>query len=386
MTNPINTEHDEKSKQEKKRKQETKIAPLFSWRSILALALGLVLGAGLGFAYYQARPLISPNTVQASKSEVQIQVVNLTTSYMDLYVLANRAAFYVTKTQSLDFLEFLSQKIAEEEPKYLHSADELAGMIKTEYNSTSSNPVTNFKITVTTPSAEETAFFISRISGIFIDYLVSEAKDNQQQQYQNTVEAIETTKAALLDARRELSAVAAEGIASSIENSPIYVMLTAKIKALQAQLDTLTPGLADIIAQGNETSDESIALEATIERTSTALVEAQKELEILEAQSTDNNSSLGLEYQLAQDKVKNLTQQLTNLGEERDSLLANNIDETIATNYLVAGDPTVPGPPESLKLSNLMLLGALAGMVIAWVILNFRWFTRGTSGSSEEED
>ncbi len=383
----MNTEHNIKSAGERKRKPEARVAPFFSWRSILILDLGLILGAVLGFGYYEARPYISPDTVLNWRSEVQIQVINLTTGYIDPSTIENRTKYYIVKTQSLPFLEFLSQKTGEEEPRYLHTANELAGMISLEYDTSTTNLVTNYKIAVTTTSAEETAFFIVRIPGIFIDYLVAEESNKQQQQYQDTLKAIETTKAALLDAQQELNAIAPDGIDSSLENNPTYVMLTAKIKALQAQLDKLTPGLADIIAQGTDTNDEfANSLVAAIEKTSAALVEAQKELAILEMQSTENSSSLSLDYKLAQDKVENLSKQLTSLNEKRDSLLVSSVDASTITDYLVIGNPSVPGPPSSLKLNTTILVGALIGIIIAWVVLNFRWFTKGASTSPEEED
>ena len=387
MSSQINPERNVKEVVERKRVPEARTTRFFSWGSILVLALGLIIGAGLGFGYYQARPLINPDSVLTWRSEIQLQVMNLTAGYIDPTILKNRTEYYIAKTQSLSFLEYLSQKIAAEEPKYLHTANELAGIVSVEYNTSTTAIVTNYKIAVTTPTAEETSFIIVRLPGIFVDYLVTEENNTRQRQYQDAVQAIETTKAALLDAERQLSAVAPEWVASDIQNNPTFVMLTAKIRALQDQLDKLTPGLADIIAQGGDTNgEEAVALIAAIENTSTALVEAQKELALLESQSTDTSSSAALDYKLAQDKVNNLNTQLTNLEEKRDSLLVNVIDSSIVTDYLVIGNPTVPAPPSTLKLNTAVLVGAMGGLLVAWVVLSFRWFAKGNSKSIEEDE
>jgi uncharacterized membrane protein YciS (DUF1049 family) len=41
-----------------------------------------------------------------------------------------------------------------------------------------------------------------------------------------------------------------------------------------------------------------------------------------------------------------------------------------------------------MKLSTALIMGVILGIVVAWVILNFKWLTRSISKSfkSEEED
>ena len=372
--------------EERNRKTAANMVPFFSWRSILSLALGLVLGALLGLVYYLASPLVNPATNQVWESNVQILVTNPTNAYIDSLTLRNKTEIYIIKAQSLPFLEYLSQKIAEEEPQYSHNTDELAEMISIEYNTSAASLDTSYIMTVTTPSEEETAFLAVRVPEIFISYLVAEEIDDQQQQYQNTLEAIETTKEALLEAQSELADLAPMGIASNITNDPDYVMITAEIKALQDQLALLTPGLADIITQGSDNSQDVNSLMAAIERTTTALIEAQKELANLETQWMNSNELIILEYQLAQDKVANLSNLLTILNEQRDSLIVNYVDTSTITDYLVIANPSIPAPPSSLQLGTSLLLGAIIGIIIAWVILNFRWFTKGASTSPEEEE
>ena len=372
--------------EESNRKTTTNMVPFFSWRSILSLALGLVLGALLGLVYYLASPLVNPATNQVWESNVQILVTNPTNAYIDSLTLRNKTEIYIIKAQSLPFLEFLSQKIAEEEPQYSHNTNELAEMISIEYNTSAASLDTSYIMTVTTPSAEETAFLAVRIPEIFKSYLVAEEIDDQQQQYQNTLEAIDTTKVALLEAQSELADLMPTEIASDIQNDPDYVMTTAEIKALQDQLALLTPGLADIITQGSNNNQDVNSLMDAIQRTTTALIEAQKELANLEAQWMNNNELIILEYRLAQDKVENLSNLLTRLNEQRDSLIVNYVDTSTITDFLVIANPSMPAPPSSLQLGTSLLLGAIIGIIIAWVILNFRWFTKGASTSPEEEE
>ena len=386
VVNPGRPENSAKPGLAKKRKPPARIVPFFSWRSVLALAAGLIIGAALGFGYFQIEPMIISDKVPVWESNVQIQITNPTTSYIDPRTLGNRTEYYVAKTQSISFLEYLSQIISEEQPQYVHSANELSEMITLAFNPSSASLTTNYSVTVTTSSTEETAFLIVRVPEIFKDYLVAEQIDNQQQQYQETVKSIDTIKAALLEAQGELSSIAPGGVAGSIENNPTHVVLTAKIKALQAQLDILTPQLAEIIASDNTTTESQDLILTAIDKTVTALVEAQNELATLEAQLSTNDPSLSLDYKLARDKVNNLTNQLTILSEERDSLLVSNIDTSTITDYLVVGNPSIPAPPSILKLNTAILVGALAGLLVAWIILNFRWFTQRQSASSEDDE
>jgi hypothetical protein len=385
----MDTDHDAKSAGEKKLKSATNIVPLFSWRSILILTIGLVIGVGLGLGYYFASPF-NNSTDQVWEGGVQVKVAHPMPTSMDARTLQIRTEYYVAKAQSLAFLEFLNQKIVEETPQYSHTADELAGMINIEYNALDSNPVYKFQVTVTAPSVEEVTFLITRIPEVFKSYLIAEENNKQQQEYQNTLQAIEATKTALLEAQQKLSNLTPEGIANSIENDPTYIVLDAKIRALEVQLDRLTPGLADIVVSSNSTDTAyTDIIMAAVNRTSAALADAKKELAIMETQWANGYSTLNLEYQLTQDQVNNLNNQLTSLNEKQDSLLVNSTDTSELTGYIIIGNPDIPtSPVVPLKLEAALVVGALIGVVVAWLALNFRWLvgTPPTSSKEEEEE
>ena len=45
--------------EEKERKPLIHMVPLFSWRTLIAVAIGLIVGAGLGIGYWIISPLLS---------------------------------------------------------------------------------------------------------------------------------------------------------------------------------------------------------------------------------------------------------------------------------------------------------------------------------------
>jgi hypothetical protein len=525
--------------------------PIFSWRSILILTIGLVIGAGLGLFYHFASQSDNSSD-QVWKGGVEVKVVHPESTYMDLSSMQVRTEYYLAKAQSLAFLEFLSQKIVEEIPQYGHTADELAEMINIEHITSNSNPAYNFNITVTTPTVDETAFLITRIPEVFKSYLISEENNKQQQEYQDTLLAIETTKATLLEAQYYLSNISPEGADRDIQNDPSYIalsaeiealefeldrhtadlsaliamgditeynnieqekyqeileqavnisanldkaeqelqaleleksdiskdatsiMLNAKISALQAEINKLMTGwmvltedgqkmeigLAELIANGTTSGDtykdrldrvekaitaltearnelailenqtvaarlaadldyqrarakvvdlntelsavkETLTLlareiierenqpdvQAAVDRTSAALAEAKKELAIIKTQWSNEQSALDLEYQLTQDKVNNLNEQLTDLNEKRDSLLISDIDTSQLTGSLIVGKPDIPtSPVVPLKLEATVVLGAIIGVVVTWLAMNFRWLIGAVPVSSKEEE
>jgi LPS O-antigen subunit length determinant protein (WzzB/FepE family) len=109
-----------------------------------------------------------------------------------------------------------------------------------------------------------------------------------------------------------------------------------------------------------------------------AIAEAKKELSDLENQSGSSSLAQNLDYQLAQDKVTNLNARLENLTEQLGSLIGVSAETTVS-DYLVAGNPSTPVPvlPERGRARNTLIMGAVLGIVVAWVVLNFRWIIKG---------
>jgi hypothetical protein len=73
------------------------------------------------------------------------------------------------------------------------------------------------------------------------------------------------------------------------------------------------------------------------------------------------------------------------------SLVGNTTDSSEITGYLVAGKPIKPIPiiPERPGAMNTLMMGAIIGAIVSWILLNIRWIAKGMPSSpskKEEED
>jgi hypothetical protein len=91
-------------------------------------------------------------------------------------------------------------------------------------------------------------------------------------------------------------------------------------------------------------------------------------------------------------KDDNLNKQLATLTGQLSSLVGDSFNPASVTNYLVAGNPSMPLPvlPERMRARNALMMGAIVGVGGAWAILNRKWLAKTMSNSSakadEEED
>ncbi len=149
---------------------------------------------------------------------------------------------------------------------------------------------------------------------------VTEENNMQPQEYEKTLQEMEVvTSAALSEAKEELYTLMQERADNDIRNHPDYIALNARIVSLDLELDRRMTELAVLVAEGAAGNDYSYSYSYTntisaVERTSTALAEARKELAVLEAQIDFDNLAQDLEYQLAEGKVVNLSKELSTLG------------------------------------------------------------------------
>jgi hypothetical protein len=347
------------------------VPPVLSWRSIRGMAIGMVVGVVLGVGYYNAGLYVFPaGKLWTSDVQMQVRYPDFST-YVDPSAIQNTMQYYVLETRSPAFMEFLSQRIAQEQPLYAHTAGELGKMLTLTYNNLSGATVTNYFITVTSSSADETSFLSARIPDVFRDYLVSREANRQQQEMDSTMKAIRTTEAALVDAQRQLAEKAA-ALASSLEHSPDYVLLKAKVETLKAKLDELTPLMNGALAQQPGATTVNItALVTAVDQTNLALVQAQKELAAVETRFASASSVEGVDYQLTRDYAENLKQQLTTLTEKRAAILSGGDGVPKVDSSFAAGTPTTPARPLALTLTACVLLGGVAGIVVAWFIVNY---------------
>jgi hypothetical protein len=376
--------------------------PLLSGLSIVVLALGLVAGSALGLAYWFLSPSISE--IQASQlppvpsftgpeggpyqSTVSVQIMSRGDSYT-LKDIQRAAEYYAAKMRSLSFLEFLNQKVHEERPESPHSPVELGQLLRIRYDYKSDNPA--IEIRATSPDDEEVFLLTSIIAEAFEEYLIEEGRNLALEDYQSKLNEMESVRAALVDAEKELAALSLVEAAYDLSLDEAYVALDAKVVALEAELEIRARELATLIAEGDTGQDYIDALTA-IERASTALSEARKERSDLQARATMEDFENRLVYVNANAKVQRLSRQLDDLAK---SLASSSVENTEAPGdfiFRALGQPSLPiyVPPERVKGRNALMMGSLFGVGAAWIALNRRWLGQVLSGSSatapDEED
>lgn len=530
------------------------MVPLLSKRSIVILGVGCLVGILIAFVYWLISPTFNSTAGEESSmdstdrgllgllgiepegpywSRVSVQVVNPGSEYRSLGALQQIGEYYAAKQDSLPFYQFLVRELDKQPIDFSYTVDELDKMIVAEYDYSRELPAMN--ITVTAPTEEEAVYLAGLLPQMFTNFLLEEESANREQQYNFTLEEIEVVKDALYEAQQDLDNITSEeifnnpsyialsarvdalqqelnaqidamsleyleetdlqeeynetiakmedvitqlaaaeqklqsysgqGYSESIEDISLRLILDAEIRGLQSQLDALitgtegTTGLNQMILAGTTSGIEYENLMLNIETTAEALAEAQKEYDDLVSRTTQQPSTLNLDYQIAlievntltaqldliqdklvllygqiinldeengqsgtqtafdrisialaeakedlnalekqlgydplvadtelmiaQDKVNNLNFRLAELNEQLGALVGSDI-ESLENGYLVAGNPSVPTSvmPERSRARNVLLTGAIAGVIIAWVVLNFRWLINLVSPSS----
>jgi hypothetical protein len=283
--------------EKKERKPVVAMVPLFSLRTLKAVAIGVVVGVVLGLGFAILSPMLSPTGGKTWQSDIEIQLVNPGSSYLPLRDLGNIGMNYFAKASSYPFLEFLSQDLAEQAPQYSHTSQELYKMITVRYDNLSTTPV--FHVTVATPTLEETTFLITQIPKSFKSYLINEDNNSLQQQNQAIQKAIDNVKTAILETEQEMSALAPTGAAGDVQNDPKYIALDANVRALELELNSQASGLSALIASGdvseyaNMRQQDYEKILQQVKTVTTDILKAQQELKTLEEKRIDisNNPS-----------------------------------------------------------------------------------------------
>ena len=255
--------------EKKERKPVIRMVPIFNWRTIVVVAIGFIVGAGLGLGYWIISPSLSSSSGQAEpsgvtqtlgrdsgswESEVTIQVVNPGSAVMSLNALANKAEYYAAKANSVPFLGFLSQELAKKGLEHSYTIDELDGMIDIQYEAFKDTPA--IEATVIAPTAEEAIFLTSLIPEVFKNYLVVEEVNKQQLEYENILTTIENVKTAILQAENERASTSLETV-NQISEDPVFIALNAEIEVLELELERLAGELSASIIRGDETESST---------------------------------------------------------------------------------------------------------------------------------
>jgi hypothetical protein len=200
--------------------------------------------------------------------------------------------------------------------------------------------------------------------------------DTDSVEYKNALSRIDTITQALSVTRDELSTLINTSTQNQTAQNPNYQVAQIILDTLNTQQTILQDKLSQLYQQilnleGQVTEQDTLKL---FNNTFTALNNAKDQLANMEKSLGYNTLTSNLDVKVAQDKVDNLNTRLEDLTEQLGTLVGDNVDTSV-TDYLVAGNPSVPEPvlPERGRARNILAMGAVAGVIIAWVILNYRW-------------
>jgi hypothetical protein len=382
----------------KKREAPPRMVPFLSKKSIITLVLGLLLGVGLGIGYWALSPKISELSSDISSAGVpedgphecttSMQIMQLGSSYMSVKELQYQGEYYAAKANTLPFFEYLSEELDEQAPQYAHTAEELYDLVVIRYDWNSDTPGA-IEVTVTGSNAEEALYLAGLIPHSFRSYLAAEESRILQEEYEDTLAAIEDVRLDLFDAENELANVILSGSVYDTDSDPGYISLQATIAALEIELQNQAAQLAYLMAQ-NETGEDYLSSMAVVERLSDALAEARGELTILEAEGSVEYFEENREYITAQAKVDTLNQELTDLTLRVTQYSEAGPVEPSEIDYLVIGTPSDPVavPPDRIRGRNAAMIGGICGLGVAWVAVNRKWIIRQltSSGTTETDE
>jgi hypothetical protein len=392
---------------EKKPKNVIAMVPLLSWRSIIVMAIGLIIGAGLGLGYWIISPSlkapslpgigsgggsdgglasvmgVSQSTAGPYESSITIQVVHPDATYISLKDLQRMGEYYAAVANSLPFLQYLNQKLTDEAPEYTHSVADLDQIVQTAYDWNTDLPTIQMKVTA--PNAQEALFLPTYVAETFKSYLIAEENEKQLQDYQNTLTEIDGVKAALSQAQEELSSLTLDGAPYGTTDNPDYISVKSEITALEFRLSQLNTMQGWAMAAGS--SGENPVEIADISKT---LAEDYRKLAIIQANADVKYSDKNLDYKIAQAKVDALNTELTTLITKLSTSLGGSAEVPEIAGYLVLGSASMPSPilPERMRARNALIMGTVVGVGGALIILNFKWITKGmpSSAAKPKED
>lgn len=383
------------------------MVPLLSRKSIVVLSLGLVLGILAGLGYWYISPVnVSfqgkwpPVRIEANFSpapEVYGSTVVIEPVGQGMYVatkdLQRRAEYWGYKLGSSPFLDFVSEKLAEQSPEYSHTPEELANMTKVKVNYT--GPITTVVLTVSSKSEQETQFLAGAIPEFLQQDMISGELGKASENHKNQLLQIEEVEGNLEEAQKELDALTANSTANMTDgisrapgsaywNTDLEAKLIAAnalVQSLNAEVVSLTNRLTSLIS-GNSTLEQLQYVTDQLDRVSAALVDARNNQARLQAQKEASLTTI----EQASAKVATLSTTLDNLNRQLILLPASAVVENQVRGQFYVHDPspTFIVPTEKIRGRNAVMMGAVGGLAIAWLGLNFKRLLRRNDESSPE--
>ena len=131
------------SANEKEGKPAASMVPLLSRRSLIVLAVGLIIGAALGLGYWAIDPVVdfqagwppvrASNSQPVYESTVDIEIVHKGSTYTSVKTIQRVGEYWAAQMNTTPFLEFLSQWLAEHAPQYARTPEELDRIMRARY-------------------------------------------------------------------------------------------------------------------------------------------------------------------------------------------------------------------------------------------------------------
>jgi hypothetical protein len=358
------------------------LIPLLSRRSVIVLSIGLIVGAGLGMGYWVISPLSFGTSSAASlpggdasspvyESRVSVMVSAPSAAYVDVKDRSRQAEYWQTKFDSPAFLEFLSQEITEQGLSHSYTSTELSHLLSSRFDGTSPE----FQIIVRSHNEKEVDLLASVVPNVFKDYLIAEEKTAYQSQYDETQIEFNRVKTGLSVARSQLNAMIPPDLPLDPQQDPTYIVASAKVAALEKQLQDLFVEVASSVANGQSETEYQDTL-IKIDRVSAALAEARSALNRSQLRIEANRNSVNQDpaYVLASARVETLTTELASLA---SNLASSSMESSQQPEVLRLFDTSQPStttvvPPDKIRRRDVLLMGGILGMGLAWVGLNFK--------------
>jgi hypothetical protein len=344
------------------------MVPLFSKLSIIVICIGLIIGLGLGLAYWAFSPAAlveeeepanasagflqsigigPPPPTEPWMSKTNIQVVNPGSTFTSIGQLANVGIYYAAKAKSLPFLQFLSLDLEKYTPLYNHTVAELDKIISAKYDSNLEQPT--IVLQVITPTADEATFLINHIPQVFQSFLIAEENEQRGQSKENILQSIEEVKKAIIEAEKEVSLLEAEGI-FSIDKDPTYVAYSTRVAALELELARQANAIATVAYYG--TSENGDIIKQEYENTLKEIEQAKIEILLAEQKASSLDEQISnIDYR-NEPRYLRLTAEVASLQSRINTIMNGGVgtDGRVIVGLaemIVAGDVTSPAYQEA---------------------------------------
>jgi hypothetical protein len=229
-----------------KRRPSAAMVPLFSRLSIMVLLIGVILGTGAGVAYWKIN---SGSPSFSSSNDIKI-VSPPGSTVTSSSTLTNLGQYYTAEVNSLSFYQYLIDGLNKQAPERSYTLSTLSQKLNISYFAQA------ITFQVTTGTANETEFLITNVPKYFESYLIAEENKNRQQDQQNIQKSINAVQAELLKAEQDQRTLQSKQAASDVQNNPTYMTLTARLKALEVELDNQASQLSASIVTGDNVTKQ----------------------------------------------------------------------------------------------------------------------------------